>query len=164
MQKDELVHALEQSRSDFLKSIAGLSDEQLNQPGACGQWSVKDVLAHLMMWEAETIKCLYQTRHGMTPTTVHTRAINDDDQNAVWYRLTKDRPYDLVWQDFDAIRAQTIQRVEDFSSEEIFTPGRFAWLKGKPLLKVIQVSILDHENEHREGIETWRKKLAVKEG
>ena len=71
MTKDELLDALEEERENFMEAIAGLSDEELEQPGASGEWSVKDVLSHLSMWEAELIKLLWQARKGQKPTTIH---------------------------------------------------------------------------------------------
>lgn len=159
MDKKALLESLHESHLALLEAVEGLNEEQLSHPGVCGDWSIKDILAHLLMWEAETIKLLFQAQQGKTPLTVHFSQISDDEQNAIWYQQTKNRPLQAVWDDFLAIRAQTIRRVDAFSDEQLNNPKLFPWLKGKKLTEVIKHSILEHDEEHRHQIETWRSKL-----
>jgi len=42
----------------FTESYAGLPDAQLLEPGVAGDWSVKDILAHVTTWEEEALKHL----------------------------------------------------------------------------------------------------------
>jgi len=39
----------------FQASYAGLSDAQLMEPGVTGDWSVRDILAHVTTWEEEAL-------------------------------------------------------------------------------------------------------------
>jgi uncharacterized protein (TIGR03083 family) len=43
---------------DFHASFAGLSDEQMQEPGVAGDWSVRDVLAHVAVWDGESMNDL----------------------------------------------------------------------------------------------------------
>lgn len=157
MKKDELITALEDSREEFLSAIEDLPEEQMLVSGAAGVWSIKDILAHLLMWEAETIKLLYQARQGLTPTTVHLNNVSDDDQNRIWHSQLKDRPLDRVLADFSAIREQTIRRLEEFSDKDLSDPSRYVWLRGKTLNQLIKEYILDHEQQHTRAILEWRR-------
>src|SRR5688572_21302862 len=47
--------------------LAQLSVAEINQPGAVGVWSVKDVLAHLAFWERYAINTLESIARGETP-------------------------------------------------------------------------------------------------
>ena len=38
------------------------------QPGVVGQWSLKDILVHLTLWEAELVTLLFQARQGQKPS------------------------------------------------------------------------------------------------
>lgn len=42
---------IEQERQALEELLTTLSPEQMNQPAVVGEWSVKDVLAHLSEWE-----------------------------------------------------------------------------------------------------------------
>lgn len=58
MQKQQLLKKMEESWSALLESISDLTDEQLLLPGVTGEWSVKDILAHVTTWEEESLKHL----------------------------------------------------------------------------------------------------------
>src|SRR5258707_8342853 len=47
--------------------LAQLSVAEINQPGAVGVWSVKDVLAHIAFWERYAVNILKAITHGETP-------------------------------------------------------------------------------------------------
>ena len=42
----------------FLESFEGLAEGAMLEPGVAGDWSVKDVLAHVFVWERECMKVL----------------------------------------------------------------------------------------------------------
>jgi len=58
MKKYQMFQKLEQAWTALMESYAGLSDAQLTEPGAIGEWSVKDILAHVTIWEEEALKYL----------------------------------------------------------------------------------------------------------
>lgn len=157
----DLIRSLKESHQSMLNFVEELAPEQRLQSGACGFWSVKDVLAHLLLWESETIKLLFQARQGIKPSTVHFKKISADEQNALWYAQFKDRPFERVWSDYRIIRDQTIRRINEYTSAELNDPNLFQWLKGKnTLANIIASDILDHEQEHLRGVFEWQKSLS----
>lgn len=58
MTRDELVEKLEKAWAAFQDSFAGLSEAQMTEPGVTGEWSVKEILAHVTAWEEEALKSL----------------------------------------------------------------------------------------------------------
>ena len=46
--KQELYDVINKERNKLNKALEILTDEQKQQQGACGEWSVKDILAHLV--------------------------------------------------------------------------------------------------------------------
>lgn len=157
MKKSDLLEALETSHEKVLTLIEGVPVEKLIQPGASGEWSVKDILSHLLIWEAETIKLLYQAHLHRKPDTAHFKTISDDEQNKIWFAQFKDRPYERVWNDYATIRDQTIERLSEISDANLNNPTLYPWLKGGTLAELIQSFILQHEAEHTEIIQKWVK-------
>lgn len=157
MKKAELIEALSLSRADFIEIIAGLSDEEMEQPGQVGNWSIKDVLAHLNMWEAESIKMLFQAGQGSKPTTLHFKQVDDDAVNAQWYAESKDRSLEAILDDFEGVRNQLIRRLETFKDSELNEVGYFPWLKNQSLSDLIISYTIEHETEHAANIRTWRQ-------
>lgn len=158
MKKDELIGALHDVRRQFLEAIAGLDEEALSQPGVTGTWSIRDVIAHLNMWESETVTLLFQARQGQKPTTVHFQPVSDDEQNAKWHEITKERTVPQVLNDFEGVRKQTLRRLGDFRDAELENKGQFPWLKNHSLGELVWDYTGAHEKQHAEMIEQWKKR------
>ncbi len=156
MNKQELIAALENGREQFHTVLQGLSDEALVEPGVVGDWSPKDVLAHLSRWEGELVTLLFQAEQGREPATVHFGSASADELNARWYEESKDRSLERVLSDFEGVRRQTIRRVQPLTDRDLTDPNRFAWLDGKPLWSWIQTDSFGHEAEHAAQIRAWR--------
>src|SRR5258708_33241143 len=58
MKKQQVLQKLEQGWTALKESCSGLSEAQLTEPGMVGEWSVKDILAHVTPWEEEALKAL----------------------------------------------------------------------------------------------------------
>jgi hypothetical protein len=156
MDKEEIIQTLEDSRENFLDAIESLSEEEMEKP-VFDQWSVKDILAHITMWEAELVKLLFQARQGIKPSTVHFSKESVDKRNEKWYRQNKDRSLEQVLDDFYGVRNQTIRRVEAYSNKELNDPNRYTWQQGTPLWRWIASDSFVHENEHAAQIWAWRE-------
>lgn len=160
MNKAEVIKALQEGREAFLESLEGLDDETQLRSGVVGEWSVKDLLFHLTMWEAELVKLLWQVSQGQVPTTIHFTDATLDDTNLAWNRLGESRSLEQVWQDFHAVRRQTIQRVKALADQDFGNPARFRWLAGRPLEDWVADNAHRHEAEHADQIRAWRENLA----
>lgn len=160
MNKQELIAALEDGRKQFHTVIQGLSDEAMVEPGVVGDWSLKDVLAHLSRWEAELVALLHQAQQGREPETVHFGSASADELNAKWNEESKDRPLEQLLSDFEGVRRQTIRSMQPLSDRDLTDPKRFAWLDGKPLWSWIQTDSFGHEAEHAAQIRAWRERRA----
>jgi hypothetical protein len=161
MTKDEILNALEDEREKFLDTIENLSDEAMQEPGVVGEWSVKDILFHLSMWEGEMVRMLWQAIQGQTPTTRQFTQVSVDETNAAWQQNSQTRPLENVLQDYHAVRQQTFRRVMPFTDQDLNDPQRFPWLKGRPLWEWIASDSFEHEEEHAVEIIDWRKQRGV---
>lgn len=156
LSKDELLQALQDGRRKFLEAIEGLSEEELQEPGVMDDWSVKDVIYHLTLWEAELVKLLWQALRGQQPTTVHFSGKSTDEINATWASKSKDRSLERVMEDFLGVRSQTTRRVRSFSEKDLSDPKRFAWQQDYPLWTWVESDSFKHEAEHAVQILEWR--------
>lgn len=157
-----MLEALESGREKFLDLIEGLSEQDMQQPGVGGDWSIKDILVHLTRWEAELVKLLWQAHQGRTPTTVQVGELDIDEVNARWSSESRDRPLERALEDFHGVRNQTLRRVESFSDKDLNDARRYPWLDGKPLWEWIETDSFGHEAEHAEGIRLWLEKRQTK--
>lgn len=161
MTGDELLDALEDTREQFLDSIDGLSDEAMQLPGVAGQWSVKDIIAHISRWEAELVKLMWQVAQGTAPRTAFFTQTSVDETNAAWQKTAQDRPLDQVLADYAAVRKQTIRRIDDFTDEDLNNPRRYNWQRQTPLWEWIANDSFAHEVEHMQDIKLWRSNMGI---
>jgi hypothetical protein len=155
MNKNEILKALENEREKFLDLIDDLSEEELQEPGVTGDWSIKDTLSHLTRSEAELVKILWQAGRGQQPSSVLFSGEHDDVINARWHAELSGRPLESVLEDFHAVRPQTIRRLEAFKDADLTDPQRYNWLDGRPLWDWIEGNSFGHEAEHADDIRAW---------
>jgi hypothetical protein len=157
MKKSDLLEKLEQSRENFLELLDSLTEEKMLEPALPGGWTVKDVLVHITLWEAELIKLLFQAQQGRKPKTILNSREPADQVNARWYAQHKDRDLEQALKDFETIRDQTIRRVQSFSDKDLTDPNRYKWLNDQPLWKWIAEDTFEHEDEHAGDIRRWKE-------
>lgn len=158
MNKKEVLSELQRSRQQLVDVLDELSEEEMHIPGVCGEWAIKDILVHLMMWESELVKNLWQIQSGNTPTPTLTGSMTDHEQNEIWYQQFKDRPLERILPDFHGVRKQTIRRIEGFSDHDLTDPKRYPFLDGTPLWKRIAYDSFEHDTEHLNEIKDWLAK------
>ena len=161
MNQDEILDALEDGREYLLEAIDGLSDEALLEPGVVGDWSVKDLLYHVSMWEAELVKLLWEAAQGLPPSFFSFAGQTFDEINAAWAVEGQARTLEQVWDDFHSVRKQTIRRLSAFNDKDLNDPVRYPWLKDHPLWEWIAENSFAHEKEHTAQIKEWRLKKGV---
>jgi hypothetical protein len=156
MEKTELLEALEDGQQELVDLLSDLPDEALLEPGVVGDWSIKDILAHLTQWEGQVVTLLFQAQRGVDkPTTAHFGKESVDELNQRWQAAGKERPLERVWDDWLGVRKQTIRRVGEFSEQDLNDPRHFAWLDGFPLWHWIANDSIEHESEHADQIREW---------
>jgi hypothetical protein len=161
MKKTEIIERLKNSRQAFLEAIEGLTDETMLIPGVVGEWSVRDLLVHLTLWEANLVTLLYYVKEGRKPPQGDIAAEDMDQKNARWHAENKDRPLDRARGDFAAVREQTLRRVRALTQADFERADKLAWLEGAPLAQWIASDTFEHEAEHLQQIREWRSRRGV---
>jgi hypothetical protein len=154
--KQGIRSALESSREALLDTIDGLTPEQLLQPKAVGEWSLRDILQHLSLWEAELVRLLAHVDQGRRAVGQSFVPNPDfDSLNARWHAETKDRPLERVLEDFHGVRRQTLRWLGEFSDDDLTRIRREAWLHNQSLARWIAEYSYEHEQEHTLAIRAW---------
>jgi hypothetical protein len=157
MPKVTVIEELQAARAALVQAIDGLTSDQMLRVGAVGLWSVKDVLAHLVSWEAELVTVLSQLeQHKQRPPRIV--EIDDiDEWNDDQYHVNASRPLDSVLQDFHGVHKHLVQVVEGLSDRVLDDNRLFPWMEGEPLSYLIAENAVWHEEEHAEDIRAWRE-------
>ena len=62
--KSQIMAKLQENRNKLEKLIARLSSQEMERPGVCGNWSIKDILAHLDDWQQRNIEWIDAAYQG----------------------------------------------------------------------------------------------------
>ena len=156
MTKQEILDEIRQARAEMQQVLNGLANDTMLRPGVVAMWSVKDVLAHLSIWQSELITALSQLDQ---PTRApHIVEIEDIDEfNAEQYRANVRRPLDVILEDFEGVHKHLIKTVEELDEKTLNDARTFPWMEGEPLWYLIAENGYWHEQEHAEEIRNWRE-------
>lgn len=91
--KRELQAAEDAGWMEFLDLVESLTAGQMEEPGYFPEgWSVKDLIAHIGSWQAETVQVLEQIRMR----TFAGKRVDVDAMNQEFYEANKDLPLFVV--------------------------------------------------------------------
>jgi uncharacterized protein (TIGR03083 family) len=148
MKKQQLLDKLERAWASFKNSYADLTDEQMQEPGVTGDWSVKDILAHVNTWEEEALKYLPHILQGGQPPRYADLYGGIDAFNAQMTELAAGRPLAEVLNRLDETHSRLMEYVQS-APEEVFThETRFR--------RRLRLDTYSHYPLHAWAIREWR--------
>ena len=136
--------------------LAPLDEAQMTKTGVIGDWSIKDILAHITAWHHRLLARLHAARQNEEPTISGPDSEEEMDRlNEQFYQENKSRPLADVLGDFRSSYLQIVEVVQAMPEEDLIDPRRFAWLDGDSLRQLVAGDTYDHYEEHRQQIEEW---------
>ena len=79
----QIFEELERTRAALLDALGGMDEDALDRKGLVGDWSAKNVLAHIAAWEEWVVQALPERlASGTTPADFRERAEHEDRFNA----------------------------------------------------------------------------------
>jgi uncharacterized protein (TIGR03083 family) len=152
MTKLELVDQIRSERQRLEAQLAALTPARMLQPGACGAWSVRDVLAHISAWERRMLAWNTSHLRGEPPEVPQPWDI--ERMNAEAHARTKDRPLAEVLEEFRQSYQAALAQTESLSEALLLRVAADTWPLG-PLWTGVAANMNWHYKEHREGFEKW---------
>ncbi len=159
--KEELIESLRKAHADWNALLERVGQEHMTQPGAIGEWTFKDVIAHLTAWRLDSIERLEAARLGMMPEPTPWPGGLDTDQINDWiYERDRNLPLEVVLRESE----ETFRRLEDgvvaLSEADLLDPGHFEWTDGESLsTSVVESSLGHYYDEHAAAIEDWIEQI-----
>ena len=149
MNRQQLLQKVDEAWAEFKESYAGLSDARLTEPGVVGDWSVKDILAHVTWWEEEALKYLPLIIEEGRPPRYSTHYGGIDAFNALMTERTCDLSLADVLQQQEAIHRQLIDYLQSVPEEQFTRETRFRHR--------LRLDTYSHYPEHAKAIREWRE-------
>lgn len=165
--KASLLESISLERAVLEQKTGQLIPAELVFPGTMGEWSVKDILQHLVDWEQRWIGWYEAGKRGevvVTPEPGYNwRQMGQLNQK---YRLMhKDRPLDRVLADFRASYLLILHRIEKIPEEEMILLNVYPWTGKLPLIAWIAGNTCNHYHWATQMIHplTIRRKMRAAE-
>lgn len=139
---EKLIEELSNLQHQFIEVAQQIDDTKRNQPGVCGSWSPKQVIAHISGWDKEVIRQFSLFQEGLEKAIEHD--IDEFNEKSVTERQH------LSWEEIVAelkqAHEQFYQRTKSISSQELFENEEYKdW---------VEVQI-DHYKHHTKQLKQW---------
>lgn len=136
----------------FVRLLALLAPEQMTIPGVNGNWSIKDNIAHLTVWQQRVINMLQAIRQNVDLPDP-TPDMTEDESNELFYQQFRAEPLASVLAQFHTTSQRFIEEVEATSQEDLRKP--LGWLDNRSVWEYIPGNQYEHFQEHAHIIRVW---------
>src|SRR5215467_14443912 len=150
MTREQVLKRLDDAWLALKRSYAGLADSQLLEPGVTGNWSVRDILAHITTWEEEALKHLPFILQGGRPPRYSVKYGGIDAFNAVMTQKKAGLALSGVLAQLDEVHSRLLDYVRRAPEEQFTQETRFR--------KRLRLDTYSHYPKHAKAIRKWRKK------
>ena len=146
-----LLETIETRWDELMAAIDGLSDDELQQPGVVGEWSVKDILAHVTTWELEALKHLPEIAAGKPQQRYKDVYGGLDAFNALTFQQNRERSLDEVRTRMTDTHTRLLAYLETVPDDLLHSRERFRTR--------LRWDTYSHYPIHAEHIRDWRDRV-----
>lgn len=138
--------------------VSEVGRERMAEPGPMGEWTFRDLAAHLAAWRSFRIPQIEAVGRGEAspPPAWPADLDGDDDIEAVndWFQARdRDRSLDDVLADYDASFERLAAAIEALPEAVAADPEAFDFMGGSP---IVDGDFTEHlHEEHLPGIRAW---------
>ena len=150
MDRSQVLKKIDSAWSLLQESFAGLPDAKLAEPGVVGEWSVKDILAHVTAWEGEALKYLPLILEGGRPPRYSVMYGGIDAFNARMTEQKQGLSLSEVFRQMAETHQQLIDYVQSAPEEQFARETRFR--------RRLRLDTYSHYPEHARMIQEWRER------
>ncbi len=154
MNKQDVLARLEAARTELLDAIEGLSQKQMTTVPVAGEWTVRDILAHIAGWAAWDLAAIRGVLAGDTPDFAPIQDVDAFDAGLVAERSSW--PLARILREMKEALDATRELLAGMSEDEVSSDIRFQGLYWRNLAEWLQVA-WEHEGEHAAQIRKWRE-------
>lgn len=162
--KAEALGMLQDEFQQWRNHLDNIEASKFVDPNVYGQWSAKDVVAHLWSWQQLSIARMEAGLENRLPEFTlwsdDFEPENPEDVqkiNSLMYEKFRDKSWADVYQDWQQGFQQFIELAEKVPEVDLLNPEKYEWLNGYALVDVLLGSYWHHREDHREPLLEWFK-------
>ncbi len=149
MNGQQLRQRIDTAWTTFTESYGGLSEARLLQPGVTGEWSVRDIIAHVSWWEEEALKYLPLILEGGKPPRYSVEYGGIDAFNALMTRRRRALALSEVLQNQEETHRRLLTYLQHVPETAFARETRFR--------RRLRLDTYSHYPRHAKAIRRWRE-------
>ncbi|MGH7651780.1 MAG: DinB family protein [Gemmatimonadaceae bacterium] len=153
MKAEQVLTKLDSAWRDFKDSYAGLSDAQLLMGGVTGEWSVRDIIAHVTWWEEEALEHLPLIRTGGRPPRYSVKYGGINAFNALKTEERRGLSLSEVRRQQEEVHKQLVEYISLSPADLFARETRFR--------RRLRLDTYGHYPVHTRAIRKWRSALVA---
>ncbi len=154
--KSALIAVIKRERKNLEDLLIPLSESQMVETGVEGEWSVKDIMAHIAAWERLAYDRL---QAGLRGSPLKFPVIKGDDFvdrfNAEIYHSNRDKSFSMVKSEFEEAHTSLLNLIKEIPQDALPEKLPFDWAGKLTYQLVISSNTHWHYIEHAESIAQW---------
>lgn len=159
MTKAAVLEVLRVARAQWDAALAECDPAQMTEPGVVGEWSVKDIVAHVTWFEQEMVRLLRERALAGSELW----QLPADERNAAIFEMYRDKALPDVLSDASEVYYRLLSAIEMLTDDELNDPQRF---RGMPAdwqpWRILAQNTYEHYEHHLAAIRAWQKDRAEK--
>ena len=159
--KAQFLETMRSERAHWEALLSKVGETRMTEPGVAGDWSVKDIVAHVAACERGLVSMLEAASRGESlgfPILDHPDV---DYSNALIFARNRDRSLEDVLAESRQIFQQLLSLAQALPEEMLLDPQRTEWFvqprwgESRALCKCIADDSYEHYHQHAPGIRAW---------
>lgn len=161
--KMQLLDELRDEQARWEALLQNIGENHMTQPGVAGEWSIKDIVAHLTGWRLRTVARFQAAlRHEPTPPPPWPSELQTDDEINAWiYAANRDRTLADVLHESRDVFQQLMDTLDAFSEADLLDYLHSDWEEDD--LPTGAAFFSHFHEEHEPDMRAWLEKIRREE-
>jgi hypothetical protein len=147
-----LIDKIQTEWSTWSSLVAQFTPEQSIRPGVAGDWSLKDIIAHITWHEKEMLGLV--EAHALVGSELWD--LPTDERNAAIYEATHHQSLEQVLLESAQVHLELLEELPTLSDADLTDPGSFPDMPPdwQPWMLIAQ-NTYEHYQDHIKDVEHW---------
>jgi hypothetical protein len=152
----QLLEVMHAARSNWEALLAEAGEARLTEPGVVGDWSLKDIIAHITYFETWAADNVIAIRRGEPRPQAEYKGLQVDEENALIYERLRTKPLAQVLQESRISFQRSVDAVQGLRDEDLYDP-EYTRASGADwaVFDLIEGDTFEHYNEHAISVRAW---------
>lgn len=154
-----ISEVLQNVNLQVVRALDGLAEKEWDMPGVCGDWSIKDIVAHLASYEHIIVDVLNTFPGGELTPTVERWLKSRPTFNTGEVEQRKYATAQQVMDEYQDTQVEATSLIMQIPPEKIQQPGTIPWYSQQHSLSDFIQHMCEHIREHVAQITAFHQQV-----